>query len=115
MSHFAKVSEGVVTEVIVAEQEYIQTLSSPDEWIQTSYNTSDGVHKNGGTPLRKNYAAKGYSYDKTRDAFIPPKPPFSSWVLNEDSGTWEAPIAEPDDNKKHEWHEDTQEWVSSDV
>jgi len=110
MSHFAKVVEGIVTEVKVAEQEYIDRLPSPDEWIQTSYNTYGGVHKNGGTPLRKNYGVKGFSYDKTRDAFIPPKPPFSSWKLNEDSCTWEAPISEPDNDNRHSWNEDTQAW-----
>ena len=74
MGHFAKVVNGTVTQVIVAEPEFFDTFvdSSPGEWIQTSYNTFGGVHKLGGTPLRKNYAGIGYTYDKTKDAFIPP-------------------------------------------
>ena len=84
MSHFAKVRDGIVTQVIVAEPEFFETFvdTSPGEWIQTSYNTHSGVHSNNGTPLRKNYAGIGYSYDRTRDAFIPPKP-YPSWLLND--------------------------------
>ena len=111
MSHFAKVVDGVVTQVIVAEPEFFQTFvdSSPGEWIQTSYNTRGGVHANGGTPLRKNYAGIGFAYDRVRDAFIPPKP-FASWVLNEDTCLWDPPVAYPTDGKRYSWNEQTQQW-----
>jgi hypothetical protein len=112
MSHFAKVNNGIVEQVIVAEPEFFQTFvdTSPGEWIQTSYNTHGGVHTLGGTPLRKNYAGIGYTYDRERDAFIPPKP-FASWVLNEDTCLWDAPVAMPTDGKMYQWNEDTQAWV----
>jgi hypothetical protein len=112
MAHFAKVVDGVVTQVIVAEPEFFQTFvdSSPGEWIQTSYNTHGGEHKLGGTPLRKNYAGIGYTYDRVKDAFIPPKP-FASWVLNEDTCLWDAPVAMPDDGKIYVWDEATTNWV----
>ena len=92
MAHFAKVNNGVVVQVIVAEPEFFDTFvdSSPGEWLQTSYNTHGGVHANGGTPLRKNYAGVGFTYDSTLDAFIPPKP-YASWTLNEDTCLWDAP------------------------
>ena len=111
MSHFAKVVDGIVTQVIVAEPEFFQTFvdSSPGEWIQTSYNTHGGQHRNGGTPLRKNYAGIGYSYDRTKDAFIPPKP-YPSWVLNEDTCLWGAPTPMPTDDKFYEWDETTTSW-----
>ena len=111
MSHFAKVVDGTVTQVIVAEPEFFQTFvdSSPGEWIQTSYNTYGGQHLNGGTPLRKNYAGIGYSYDRTKDAFIPPKP-FASWVLNDDTCLWSAPTPMPTDDKVYEWDETTTSW-----
>ena len=91
MSHFAKVVSGIVTQVIVAEPEFFETFvdSSPGEWIQTSYNTHGGQHPEG-RPLRKNYAGIGYTYDRERDAFIPPKPD-DSWVLNEETCLWEEP------------------------
>lgn len=108
MAHFAKVVDGVVTEVIVAELEFIQTLDG--EWIQTSYNTLGGVHTNGGTPLRKNYAGIGYTYDQTRDAFIPPKP-FNSWTLNEESCLWDSPVPHPSDGKRYTWNEDSLAWI----
>lgn len=112
MSHFAKVQDGIVTQVIVAEPEFFETFvdTSPGEWIQTSYNTHGGVHSAGGTPLRKNYAGIGFSYDAQRDAFIPPKP-FVSWLLNEDSCLWEAPTAMPEDGKRYSWDEATTSWV----
>jgi hypothetical protein len=112
MSHFAKCVDGVVTQVIVAEPEFFQTFvdSSPGEWIQTSYNTHGGEHKLGGTPLRKNYAGIGFTYDRVKDAFIPPKP-FASWVLNEDTCLWDAPVAMPDDGKLYQWDEATTNWV----
>lgn len=108
MAHFAKMNTGLVAEVIVAEQTHIDTL--PGEWIQTSYNTHGGVHTLGGTPLRKNYAGIGYSYDSQRDAFIPPKP-YASWTLNEDTCLWGASIAIPDDGKQYTWNENTQQWI----
>jgi hypothetical protein len=112
MSHFAKVNNGIVEQVIVAEPEFFQTFvdTSPGEWIQTSYNTHGGVHTLGGTPLRKNYAGIGYTYDRERDAFIPPKP-FPSWLLNDDTCLWDAPVAMPTDGKMYQWNEDTQAWV----
>lgn len=112
MTHFAKVNNGVVVQVIVAEPEFFDTFvdSSPGEWIQTSYNTYGGVHANGGTPLRKNYAGIGYTYDAQRDAFIPPKP-FASWTLNEDTCLWDSPVPRPDDGKRYIWDEPTTNWV----
>ena len=111
MSHFAKVENGIVTQVIVAEQDFIDSghVGDPIQWIQTSYNTYGGEHPNG-TPLRKNYAGIGYTYDVTRDAFISPNP-FNSWQLNEDTCLWSAPVAMPDDGKIYTWNEDTVEWV----
>ena len=112
MSHFAKVTNGIVTQVIVAEAEFFETFvdTSPGEWIQTSYNTHGGVHSNGGTPLRKNYAGIGFTYDRTKDAFIPPKP-FPSWVLDESSCLWNAPTPMPTDDKRYAWDEATTSWV----
>lgn len=108
MGHFAKVNNGVVEQVIVAEQNYIDTLNG--QWIQTSYNTYGGVHKNGGTPLRKNFAGIGYTYDAQRDAFIPPKP-FASWILNESTCLWDAPVPMPNDGKPYKWDESTLSWT----
>ena len=111
MSHFAKVENGIVSRVIVAEQEFFESFvdTTPGQWIQTSYNTYAGQHRNGGTPLRKNFAGIGYTYDADRDAFIPPKP-FASWVLDEDSCLWEAPTPRPDDGGQYVWNEETQTW-----
>jgi hypothetical protein len=111
MSHFAKVLDGKVIQVIVAELEFFETFvdSSPGEWIQTSYNTFGGIHKLGGTPLRKNYAGIGFTYDAQKDAFISPKP-YESWLLNEDSCLWEAPIPMPTDEKLYNWDEATLSW-----
>jgi len=111
MTHFAKVNNGIVEQVIVAEPEFFDALedSSPGQWIQTSYNTHGGVHTTGGTPLRKNYAGIGYSYDATRDAFIPPKP-YPSWTLNEDTCLWDCPVAYPTDGGRYTWNESTQAW-----
>ena len=112
MAHYAKVSDGLVTQVIVAEAEFFETFvdSSPGEWIQTSYNTQGGVHSEGNTPLRKNYAGVGYTYDATRDAFIPPQP-FNSWSLNEDTCQWEASTPYPTDGKNYTWDESATNWV----
>jgi hypothetical protein len=112
MAHFAKVNNGIVEQVIVAEPEFFQTFvdTSPGAWIQTSYNTHGGVHTLGGTPLRKNYAGIGYTYDSQRDAFIPPKP-FASWVLNDNTCLWDAPVAMPNDGKTYQWDEAAGAWV----
>ena len=115
MSHYAKVQNGLVTQVIVAEAEFFDTFidSSPGEWIQTSYNTRGGVHYNAATgepsadqskALRKNYAGIGFTYSRQLDAFIPPKP-FSSWVLDEETCLWNAPVAMPTDGKFYVWNE----------
>ena len=110
MAHYAKVRDGKVVQVIVAEEEFINSYvdTSPGKWIQTSYNTRGGVHELGGTPLRKNYAGIGYIYDKERDAFYPPQP-FPSWTLNEDTCLWEAPVAHPE-GKARKWNEENQSW-----
>jgi len=112
MAHFAKVNNGIVEQVIVAEPEFFDTFvdTSPGQWIQTSYNTHGGVHTLGGTPLRKNYAGIGFTYDATRDAFIPPKP-FPSWALNEDTCLWDAPVAYPDDGQAYTWDEPNGVWA----
>lgn len=108
MSHFAKVNlEGEVEQVIVAEQEFINTL--PGSWVQTSYNTIGGVHKLGGTPLRKNYAGIGFTYDPNRDAFYAPQP-YPSWILNEDTCIWESPVTCPTDGKLYNWNEQELNW-----
>ena len=111
MAHFAKVSNGKVVQVIVAEPEFFQTFvdTSPGEWIQTSYNTKGGVHANGGTPLRKNYAGIGYTYDRTRDAFIPPQP-YASWTLDDSTCLWSAPTLMPTEGGPYTWNESTQSW-----
>ena len=111
MAHFAKVVDDIVTQVIVAEPEFFDTFvdETPGEWIQTSYNTTGGQHVNGGTPLRKNYASIGGTYDSTRDAFISPKP-YPSWVLNEDSCLLEPPVAYPDNGERYSWNEENQTW-----
>ena len=112
MAHYAKVENTLVTQVIVAEPEFFETFvdSSPGEWIQTSYNTSGGVHADGGTPLRKNYAGVGFTYDSVRDAFIPPQP-YASWTLNEDTCQWDSPVPYPTDGLRYDWDEETLAWV----
>ena len=121
MAHYAKVNNGIVEQVIVAEADFFDNFvdSSPGEWIQTSYNTRGGVYyePNSNTPsddqtkaLRKNYAGIGYTYDSFKDAFIPPKS-FDSWTLNEDSCLWEAPVAYPEDGNDYYWDENTISWV----
>jgi hypothetical protein len=110
MSHFAKIVNGVVTEVIVAEQDFIDSLPESSSWVQTSYNTYGGVHALGGTPLRKNYAGIGFTYNHLRDAFIPPKP-YASWKLNETTCLWEPPIEQPNDGKRYVWDEITTSWI----
>jgi hypothetical protein len=110
MSHFAKVIDGKVTQVIVAEQEFFDTFvdTSPGAWIQTSYNTQGNQHPEG-RPLRGNYAGIGFTYDATNDVFYAPKP-FNSWALNEDTWLWEAPVAMPNDGKAYTWDEETINW-----
>jgi len=111
MAHFAKVKNGVVINVLKAEQEFVDNYIDhvPGTWIQTSYNTKGGVHKLGGTPLRKNFAGIGFTYDAEKDAFIPPQP-FPSWTLNESTCLWEAPLAKPDDDNAYMWNETDQQW-----
>jgi hypothetical protein len=120
MAHFAKVQNGIVTQVIVAEPEFFETFvdTSPGEWIQTSYNTRGGVHYKPDTnepsddqskALRKNYAGTGFTYDKIKDAFIPPKP-YPSWTLNEETCLWDSPVLYPEDGQIYNWNEETQTW-----
>jgi len=111
MAHYAKVNNGIVEKVIVAEAEFFDTFvdSSPGTWVQTSYNTVENTHSEGGTPLRKNYATIGFTYDLVRDAFYAPKP-YNSWTLNEDTCQWQAPVAIPDDGKEYIWDEATTNW-----
>lgn len=111
MSHFAQVKNGIVQQVIVAEQDFIDTLPDSSDWVQTSYNTIGGAHANGGTPLRKNFAGIGYTYDGERDAFIAPKP-YASWILNEQTCQWQAPVQMPDVEKEYRWDEATITWVA---
>ena len=113
MSHFAKVENGVVTQVIVIEQDVLNLghWGDPASWVQTSYNTQSGVHSQGGTPLRKNFAGIGYTYDAQRDAFIPPKP-YASWVLDEATCNWNAPTTCPvEEGKRFVWDESTTSWI----
>ena len=120
MGHFAKVSNGIVTRVIVAEADFFNNFvdDSPGQWIQTSYNTRGGVHYQPNTnepsedqskALRKNYAGIGYTYDTTKDAFIPPQP-FNSWTLNEDTCLWDSPVPYPADGKLYKWNEELVNW-----
>lgn len=123
MAHFAKVENGIVARVIVATQEYVDSVveTVPGFWVQTSYNTRGGIHyePNSDIPspdqskaLRKNYAGIGFTYDVGRDAFIPPKP-YASWTLNENTCLWDAPTPYPNDGKSYEWDEATLSWVEA--
>ena len=118
MAHYAKVVNGKVDQVIVAEPDFFDSFvdSSPGEWIQTSYNTRGGVHydpetnePDGGEQLRYNFAGVGYNYDAQADAFYAPQP-FSSWILNTESYIWEAPTPMPDDDNRYTWNEETTSW-----
>lgn len=111
--HFAKVENGIVTQVIVAEQDFIDTGALGSGWVQTSYNTHGGQHPEG-RPLRKNYAGVGYAYDLGRDAFIPPQP-FPSWTINEETCLWSAPTPMPIDDKLYRWDELTTSWVIQNI
>ena len=113
MGHFAKVLDGKVTQVIVAEPEFFETFvdSSPGTWIQTSYNTYGNQHPNG-TPLRGNYAGVGFTYDAQNDVFYEPQP-YSSWALNQSTWLWEAPTPMPQDDKYYLWDESTTSWVAA--
>jgi hypothetical protein len=108
MSHFAKVENGIVTQVIVAEQDVIESGLFGTGWVQTSYNTYGGQHPEG-RPLRKNYAGIGYTYDAGRDAFIAPQP-YASWTLDENTCLWSAPTPMPNDGKQYSWDEATVSW-----
>jgi hypothetical protein len=123
MAHYAKVADGVVVQVIVAERDFFDTFvdSTPGEWIQTSYNTLGGIHYEPGSnysipskdqskALRMNYAGVGYTYDRKRDAFIPPQP-YASWILNQDTCLWDPPTPFPDDGKPYVWEETVCNWV----
>jgi len=112
MAHYAKVTDGIVTKVIVADADFFNTFidDSAGQWIQTSYNTHGGEHTLGGTPLRKNFAGIGFTYDREKDAFIPPQP-FASWTLNETTCLWEAPVAYPDDGAMYIWNESITNWT----
>ncbi len=125
MSHFAKVVDEILEQVIVAEQDFIDTLPDSSAWVQTSYNTRGGKHyapdsndEDGGVALRKNYAGPGYTYDTTRDAFYAPQP-YPSWLLDEDTCYWDAPVPHPNkdateenpgDGKLYEWDESIVNW-----
>lgn len=122
MAHFTKLDENNIVVLVVVGRDEDNgkedelTARTGDTYKQTSYNTHGGVHSNGGTPFRKNYAGIGYTYDSGRDAFIPPKP-FSAWVLNETTCLWDAPFPKPDDavvnggTKRYDWDEATSNWV----
>jgi hypothetical protein len=118
MSHFAKIDENnIVTFVTVGRQEddgLEAELSerTGDVYKQTSYNTLGGFHSLGGTPLRKNYAGIGYTYDAVRDAFISPKP-YESWLLVEETAQWEAPVPYPDDDLMYSWNEELTDWEAT--
>lgn len=119
MAHFAKVEDGVVTEVLVIDKEVLDSgaFGDPSLWVKTSYNTRGGVHygsdnmPDGGIPLRKNYAGIGFTYDAIRDAFIPPQP-YPSWVLNESTCLWEPPAPYPTDGNTYQWDEETTSWIN---
>ena len=110
MAHFAQVENGIVMQVIVADQDVIDSGVFGSGWVQTSYNTQGGKHRLGGTPFRKNYAGIGYTYDSQRDAFIPPQP-HPSWALDEDTCLWKPPTPMPTDSNMYIWDEATLSWT----
>ena len=109
MAHFAKVVDGIVEQVIVADTKEWCQANLGGEWVQTSYNTHANQHPEG-RPLHKNYAGIGFTYDAEKDAFIPPQP-FASWTLNNDTCLWESPIPMPTDGKRYNWDEAQQQWI----
>ncbi len=113
MSHFAKVENGIVTQVIVAEEDFIATGAVGHGWIQTSYNTHGNQHPQG-RPLRGNYAGIGYTYDDVNDVFIAPQP-YGNWVLNTTSWLWEPPILMPVDEYFYTWNQETTAWDKGDL
>ena len=124
MAHFAEIISGIVARVVVVSNADTASNGVEDgaigaafcanllsgEWVQTSYNTFGGTHNSGGTPLRKNYAGIGYTYDTVRNAFIAPKP-YPSWVLNEATCLWSAPVPMPSEGGPWQWNEATLSWV----
>lgn len=112
MSHYAKVLNGIVQQVIVAEEDFFNTFvdNSPGEWIKTSYNTIGNKHLLGGIPFRGNYAGIDYTYDKTNDVFYAPQP-YPSWELNKSTWTWIPPIQYPTDEKLYYWDESVKNWI----
>ena len=132
MASFAKIENNIVTIVVSVVNEVLKDLNGIEQeqlginflktlynepnaiWKQTSYNTNAGVHSLGGTPFRKNHASIGYTYDSQRDAFIPPKP-FNSWILNESTCNWNAPIPYPTDGQYYSWNEETQNWTLQNI
>lgn len=121
MGHYAKVVDGKVASVIVAEPEFFNTFidNSPGEWIQASYNTRGGVHygpdgqPDGGVALRANYAGVGYTYDAENDVFYAPQP-FPSWTISAPDWVWKAPVEYPKDGKIYTWDESNLNWVAQD-
>ena len=133
MASFAKLnSENIVTTVVSVVNEVLKDLNGIEQeaigiqflknlynepnaiWKQTSYNTIGGVHTKGGIPFRKNHAGIGYTYDSNRDAFIAPKP-FNSWILNEQTCIWEAPVAYPTDGQRYTWNEEILNWTLQNI
>tara|TARA_R110000796_G_scaffold140971_1_gene257163 strand:- start:269 stop:631 length:363 start_codon:yes stop_codon:yes gene_type:complete len=115
MAHYAKIKDGVVTKVIVAQKDFVDTQEGT--WVKTSYNTLGGIHTKGGAPLRKNYAGIGMVYDDIRDAFYAPQP-YASWVLNETTCLWEPPVPAPADQgveALYEWDESTLSWTKTQI
>lgn len=111
MGHYAKVNNGIVETVIVADADFFKTFrdTSPGTWIQTSYNTRGGVHHTGGVALRGNFAGIGYKYDAKNDVFYAPQP-FPSWILSTETWTWESPKPYPKTGKNYNWDEATKSW-----
>jgi hypothetical protein len=111
MAHYAKVIEGTVSRIIVAEPEFFDSFVDdiPGEWIKTSYNTFGGVHTLGGTPLRMNFASVGGTYDAENDVFYS-RQPYSSWTLDTSTYLWQPPVAMPDDDNNYQWNEETTSW-----
>ena len=118
MAHYAELNQDNIVisvipgwdETVKSDMEQLLLLETGNIWKRTSYNTQGGKHLLGGVPFRKNYAGIGFTYDTTRDSFIPPQP-FRSWVLNEETCQWDAPVSMPDDGQSYYWDEATTNWV----